>query len=452
MRATARYPDFWADRRTGPSFRPGRVASGKRAAWVLDMWLPVLVGVDPSTYAVSDPIRLPRPDGALDIIALAAAEGLVWALWPNGLVRVEEATGSSSSITVPIEAGMRSLAVGGEAAWVLAGGKIARVDAHSGRAERFLDQADRAIALVFGRGYLWTLSWRDPATNQHSVLARYSQDSAERPATLDVEGAVQGLAVGNDAVWMRCHRFDKDGEFHTFVIRVSPETLDPAVHEISNDETVFAVAREIWLAPTLLTFHQDRRSDIRRVDPMTWEAVGVIRPQGLVSDLSTGSSGIWGLLRPTPGSALGVCRIDPDTSSVVAALDLTDVDARSSLPPPPGPIDPEPVERVLRDDLAKALPLGRSSRGVARGTMLDSVVFEEVRLEGSFPKTELVVLFRSHYRPELRFGHRERIWSDDGVYVTDGSAVIATNLEETIIFEPGLPLDAERDATGVIWV
>ena len=453
MRATARYPDFWADRRTGPSFRSGRVASGQRAAWVLDMWLPVLVGVDPSTYAFSDPIQLPRPsDRALDIIALAAAEGLVWALWPDGLVRVEEATGSPSSITVPIEAGMRSLAVGGEAAWVLAGGRIARVDAHNGRAERFLDQADRVIALVFGRGYLWTLSWRDPATNQHSLLARYSQDSAERPATLDVEGAVQGLAIGNDAVWMRCYRFDSDGELHTFVIRVSPETLDTAVHDISNDETVLAVAREIWLGPTFLTFHRDRRSDIRRVDPTTWEDVGVIRPQGLVSDVSTGSSGVWGLLRPTPDTGPGVCRIDADTGSVVAALDLADVDARRFLPPSPAPIDPEPVERALRDDLAGALRLGRPSPEYNRGTMMESVVFDEGRLEGTFPKTEVIVLFRSHSLPELRFGHRERIWSDDGVYVTDGSGVIATNLEETIIFEPGLPLDAEPDATGVIWV
>jgi hypothetical protein len=37
------------------------------------------------------------------------------------------------------------------------------------------------------------------------------------------------------------------------------------------------------------------------------------------------------------------------------------------------------------------------------------------------------------------------------VYVTNGSGVIATNLEETI-FEPELPLDAEPEATGVIWI
>ena len=86
------------------------------------------------------------------------------------------------------------------------------------------------------------------------------------------------------------------------------------------------------------------------------------------------------------------------------------------------------------------------------GRRLRNVVLEEIRLEGSFPKTEVIILFRSHHRPEVRFGHRERIWSDDGVYVAEGSGIIATNLEETIIFAPGLPLDAEPDAAGVIWI
>ena len=300
------------------------------------MWLPVVVGVDPSTYAVSNPIRLPRPpDGALDITALTAGEGAVWALWPDGLVRVEEATGFPSSIAVPVEAAMHSMAVGGGAAWVLAGGRVARVDAHSGKAELFLDHAETAFALAFGHGYLWTLSRRDPLTNQHSVIARYPPDSAERPARLDIEGAAEGVVIGTDVVWMRCHRFDSDGKLHTFAVRVGAEALDMAAREISNDETFFAVAREIWFGPTLLAHDPEIPPDIRRVEGMTWEDVGVIRPPGLVTKLCAGSSGIWGMLRPTPGSAPSVCRIDPDASSSVDVLDLAGVDARPFLPPHP---------------------------------------------------------------------------------------------------------------------
>src|SRR2546427_6391739 len=110
---------------------------------------------------------------------------------------------------------------------------------------------------------------------------------------------------------------------------------------------------------------------------------------------------------------------------MVADLDLADVDARESLPPPPDPIDPEAAEGELRDELASWLRLDGSKPMYARGTALEHAVFEEVRLEGTFPDTEVAILFRSSYRPDRRFGYRERIWSDDGVYVTDGSTVIA---------------------------
>lgn len=110
-----------------------------------------------------------------------------------------------------------------------------------------------------------------------------------------------------------------------------------------------------------------------------------------------------------------------------------------------------PVEQALRDAIADELT-GNPSRPERAGTALTGCVVEDVRLEGRFPSTEVIILFRSLDRPELLFGRRERIWADDGVYATDGSAVITMNLEERIYFAPGLPLDAEPDATGVVWV
>jgi hypothetical protein len=360
------------------------------------MWLPVLVRVDPSIYAVSDPIPLPRPpNGALDVSGLTAGEDAVWALWPDGLVRVEEATGSPTAVSIPIEAGLHSMSVGGGAAWVLGARRIARVDARTGKAELFLEEPGLVLAVNFGFGHLWTLSRPDPAI-ERSVLSRYSENSPDRPARLQIEGAAQDLSIGDDAVWIRCPRRDGDGDVRTLLIGVAPQTLDAVEHEISNDEVVFAVGGEVWLGPALLSYDAHTPTELRRVDPTTWEAVGAIRAQGLVSILSVGPSGIWGLLHPARGGPLRVCRIDPDTNSVVAALDLADVDALPLLPPPPDPIDPEPVERRLRDDLAVALRLGGSSPEYNRGTMLESVVFDEVRLEGTFPKTEVIVLFRSH--------------------------------------------------------
>jgi hypothetical protein len=447
----ASFPDFWADRRTGQSFRPGRVAAGERAAWILDMWLPVLVRVDPSTHSLSDPFRLPRTARrTLDVSGLTAGEGAVWALWPDCLVRVDEETGSTTAISVPIKGALHSIGVGGGAAWVLGGGRIARVDASTGTAELFLDQTGLALPLVFGFGHLWTMS-RPDAPTQRSVLSRYSPGSPDRPIRLEIAGRVENIAVGDNAVWMRCDRLANEG-LRTFVIRVNPETLGAVEHEISSDEAFFAVGNEIWLGPTLASHDVHTPTDLRRVDPTTWKDIGVIRAEGLVSALSVGSSGRWGLLRRAPGSDLRVCQIDPNAKSMVSVLDLADVDARPFLPSPPESIDPELVERELRDALAEDLPRGGPALEYARGTPLENVVFEEIRLEGSFPKTQVVILFRSHHRPEVRFGHREWIWSDNGVYVAEGSGIIATNLEETLIFAPGLPLDAEPDATGVIWI
>jgi len=36
--------------------------------------------------------------------------------------------------------------------------------------------------------------------------------------------------------------------------------------------------------------------------------------------------------------------------------------------------------------------------------------------------------------------------------VADGATLIWSNLEEAIIFEPGLPLDAQPDQTGTVWI
>jgi hypothetical protein len=451
MEVVPRTRDFWADRRKGQSFRPGRVTAGERAAWVLDQWLPVLVAVDPVSHSPGEPIQLPRPpNGSRDITDLAAGEGAVWALWQDGLVRVDERTGSATAITVPVKGGLHQVAVGAGAAWVLGGG-IARVDARSGNADVFEEEVAGGRSLGFGQGHLWALASPDPAAGR-SVLSRYSTRLGDRPAQVDIDGLLSGIAAGEDSVWIACLRWEDPGfrRQHRFLIQVDPATLDVVEHEISTEETWLAVGSELWF---LTSPDSPVLTEVRRVDPSTWEDIGAVRVPGLLSSLSLGPSGIWGLLDEPRESTRRVCRIDPDANEVGAALDLADVDARPFLPPPPGPIDPGPVERRLRDELTQALLEGApSAPREAQGTTLESVVFEDVRLEGTFPNTEVVILFRTSYRPEVRFGRRERIWSDDGVYETEGSAVILTNLEESIIFKPGLPFDAEPDLSGVVWI
>jgi len=241
---------------------------------------------------------------------------------------------------------------------------------------------------------------------------------------------------------------------HKDVIRVDPVSLDVVEHEIPNDETFFPLGDEVWLGPHTLpkSSSSSVSTQLRRMDISTGELTAVVEVPGLLTDLSVGPAGLWGFLSIPVGGFKKVARIDADSGRVVDVLDLAEIDARPFLPPPPGPIDPEPVERELRDELAEHFQNAHPTMAQARDTMLASVVFEDVRLEGSFPRTEIVILFRTHYRPQLLFGRRERIWSDDGEYVTDGATVIWVNLEESIIFEPSLPLDVQPDETGTIWI
>jgi hypothetical protein len=225
----------------------------------------------------------------------------------------------------------------------------------------------------------------------------------DRPAQVVIDGLLSGIAVAEDSVWIACLRWEDPGfrRQHRLLIQVDPATLDVVEHEFSTEETWLAVGSELWFGPhTLPSPDSPVLTEVRRVDPSTWEDIGVVRIAGLLSSLTLGPSGIWGLLDKPRERARRVCRIDPDANEVAAALTLAEVDARPFLPPPPGPIDPGPDERRLRDELAHALLEGTpSAPDQAQGTTLESVVFEDVRLEGAFPNTEVVILFRTSYRP-----------------------------------------------------
>lgn len=60
---------------------------------------------------------------------------------------------------------------------------------------------------------------------------------------------MENIAIGDNAVWMRCDRLANEG-LRSFVIRVDPETLAAVEHEISSEEAFFAVGNEIWFCPT----------------------------------------------------------------------------------------------------------------------------------------------------------------------------------------------------------
>jgi hypothetical protein len=77
-------------------------------------------------------------------------------------------------------------------------------------------------------------------------------------------------------------------------------------------------------------------------------------------------------------------------------------------PNSPDPIEPEPLERELEAELAQQLLRDQRPSGWEEEELLESVVFDEVRLEGTFPKTVVRIIFHAKSRPELPFGYREQ--------------------------------------------
>jgi len=90
---------------------------------------------------------------------------------------------------------------------------------------------------------------------------------------------------------------------------------------------------------------------------------------------------------------------------------------------------------------------------------LGTVTVEDVRVDGSFPDSRLVVVVRLSTRPDCRFGFRARIWTNEGVSkgalndfpeAEDFAMILGTHLEETVMAWPGLPADCAPD--GIAWV
>jgi hypothetical protein len=120
-------------------------------------------------------------------------------------------------------------------------------------------------------------------------------------------------------------------------------------------------------------------------------------------------------------------------------------------------IDPGEVERRFRDKLSQTL-MSLHERRTAGSEEVELVPFErdarftEVRLEKSFPHTEIVVLFELEGHEGVRFGARRRVWEDDGA-ISAIIDVFDTNLSENISNRrDDLIRQQQPDQSGIVWL
>ena len=107
------------------------------------------------------------------------------------------------------------------------------------------------------------------------------------------------------------------------------------------------------------------------------------------------------------------------------------------------PSEAREIELEAREEVEQSLGSYFRVRGIT---------VEDVRIEGEYPRTEVVIVFTSVDHPDVVFARAVPVWLEDGEYC-DLASVAAVNLEEHIVAcGHGLPRQPEPDGPGgLVW-
>ncbi len=278
---------------------------------------------------------------------------------PNSLVSIDPETNRITSST-PVGSGPVAVAVGNGAVWVAnaADQTVSRIDPRTKRVIRTIGTGRTPSAIAVGDGSVWvanaigargTVSRIEPQSNElvgttvtrlglqpdpfapptpsaiavgsdsgwtngnpRAFLARFSTHSGavRRPTLLGQTRSVDGIALGDDAVWISSSADDT-------VLRVDPATsrvtavirIAAAGERVAGPYGIAVGGRSVWVADSLA-------NTVSRIDPRL-RAVTATIPVGLrPTNVVVGEKAVWVLNR---GDAT-VSRIDPKTNTVSRVL------------------------------------------------------------------------------------------------------------------------------------
>ena len=439
----------------GHRFTPRLIAPTRSAVWLIEALLPLLVRVDPATTALSGPIALDRPGTTSgEALELRATEESVWVRWRDGVTRFDPVTGTHKSVAVN---GL-GLAVGDEGVWVLPGnGQVARVHHDAGALEIVGDRVEQRFMIAVGHGAVWTLA---AGPGQEALtLARLNPETGETEASLSMRGTLHDLLADSTAVWIHLWRPQPNwAGVDAFLVRIDPLTVTVENELQITPPGAFGTVRDGVLYAPANTYYDAGYGDptaVRVMDATTGELLRTVPLPGSVQWMVAGPTSVWGCLQRSGQRPVAV-EVESDSSSAPRLVGVEQIDISAHLPPPPPRIEARPTEEAIREQLADVLIGGVIWRdpetgAETRAPYLGGVRFEEVRLDGQFPHTEVVVLFRAHQRPGILFGRRRRIWDDDGT-LTDITTVMTQNLSDDI-WSCGyhLPESPQPDESGIAW-
>lgn len=445
IRPRIRY--FWE----GHRFAPGHIAPSEHGAWVTEGLLPLLAHVDARTGEITGPFDLAHPDRPLSQIhSIAAEEGFVW-LRTNDQVRwFDPGTGRSGDIA----ARGSGLAADAGTIWTGAPGPcIAKVDATWSGLTPVAPVALRH-RLLAAHGHLWVAEWQDADTTS---LSRIDPAEGTRAPAIERSGTLLWLVADDEAVWMYLRPSPAHDEDPVLL------RIDPSAAVVTNelrcdrdDGPGLVVRGELWLQSIDRSTHDQRAvpHTIRRLDGCTGELLGEIELSGWLHGPVASRDGLWGHLGTHGRHPDRIVHLAQGADSPVIA-DFDSLDLTPFLPPPPVPIDAGEMERAARDDLAATVTRGWTQTDPVTGEQrvrpfITGITFEDVRLEGEFPDTGIVMTFRAQTHPGVLFARARRLWADDGAW--DDEGIMAINLMEDVEASGyGLPVDPIADESGIVW-
>jgi hypothetical protein len=438
--------DRWVNYR----FIPQHLAADESGLWVAESSLPLLAHVDQHGNVVG-PTPLEVPDATRgDVHGLGLDRDGVWVRFTTGLTHFNPRSGQQREVLIP----GAHLAVGDEAIWTLGvDGHLVRVDLQTATPEAFAP-VGVASALLAAHGLVWVMVWDPPRT----IVVRIDPRTGNVVGSTVTDGAAQTLLGTPHGVVARVWRrvgasrriddtlvsLDRQGIVLGERI-ITPTGVDATLH---GDE-VWVSARDPFDDGLL-----GLPSAVRKVRADGTEEL--IPVPGSVDRLTSGSRGIWARLHTRNDSSWFGSVIEVSEGGRTKAHGMSTIDVTEYLPPPPAAIEAKPVEESVRDRLAESLLLGGVAVDPDTGAHLprpyiEGVTFEDVRLEKSFPDTEVVALFRAEEHPGLLFGRRRRVWEASGELSGSIDVMDVNLMEDVMACGYGLPRNPEADGSGICW-
>ena len=245
----------------------------------------------------------------LAVIGVGSGLGIASALRPSTspaatplgrLIKIDAATGQRAASSVPISARGSDLAVGEGSIWLVSyGAKILiRINPATMAEGGSYGVSAPPVGIAVGGGLVWIaiafgdkpFEQFDPKTNQLG-----------RPVSLAGEVALQGVAYGQNSVWVT----DKN---NNMVYRVDPSTdlLTAQIRVGIGPESIASDSSAIWVANAV-------DDTVSRIDPNSSQVVQTIGIRGAPTAIAAGQGAVWVVSE----SANLVVRIDPTTNARV---------------------------------------------------------------------------------------------------------------------------------------